>query len=117
MEPFLNRKIGQEVFAKLNEFRTLCDKMASAKMDVIESDEDRKSYQQLTLQLASLKLYFKNILFSELFDAEPKSWLGESEGQIPNSGTIAGPFGTKAAAVEDAHQAAVTPDAGGQRWA
>jgi hypothetical protein len=39
-------------------------------------------------------------------------WTPISEGHIPNSGTIAGPFGTKAAAVEDAHQAAIAPAGG-----
>jgi hypothetical protein len=39
-------------------------------------------------------------------------WTPISEGHIPNSGTIAGPFGTKAAAVEDAHQAAITGHGG-----
>jgi hypothetical protein len=37
-------------------------------------------------------------------------WTAISEGHIPDSGSIAGPFETKAAAVEDAHQAAITPD-------
>ena len=39
-------------------------------------------------------------------------WTPISDGLIPHSGSIAGPFETKAAAVEDAHQAAVTPDIG-----
>jgi hypothetical protein len=33
-------------------------------------------------------------------------WTPISDGQIPHSGSIAGPFETKSAAVEDAHQAA-----------
>ena len=40
-------------------------------------------------------------------------WTAISEGHIPNSGSITGPFETKAAAVEDAHQAATTSGAGG----
>jgi hypothetical protein len=35
-------------------------------------------------------------------------WTAISEEQIPHSGSIAGPFETKAAAIEDAHQAAIT---------
>jgi hypothetical protein len=48
-------------------------------------------------------------------DKRPSGWYWTpiSEGHIPNSGSIAGPFETKAAAVEDAHQAAPTPDTGG----
>ncbi len=42
-------------------------------------------------------------------------WTPISEGQIPHSGSIAGPFETKAAAVEDAHQAAATGHQGQQR--
>jgi hypothetical protein len=47
-------------------------------------------------------------------DKRPSGWYWTpiSEGHIPNSGSIAGPFETKAAAVEDAHQAAITPDIG-----
>jgi hypothetical protein len=43
-------------------------------------------------------------------DKRPSGWYWTpiSEGHIPNSGSIAGPFETKAAAVEDAHQAAIT---------
>jgi len=37
-------------------------------------------------------------------------WTPISEGHIPNSGSIAGPFETKAAAVEDAHQASAPAD-------
>jgi hypothetical protein len=40
-------------------------------------------------------------------------WTAISEGQIPHSGSIAGPFETKAAAIEDAHQAAITGHGGG----
>jgi hypothetical protein len=45
-------------------------------------------------------------------DKRPSGWYWTPilEGHIPNSGSIAGPFETKAAAVEDAHQAAITPD-------
>jgi hypothetical protein len=48
-------------------------------------------------------------------DKRPSGWYWTpiSEGHIPNSGSIAGPFENKAAAVEDAHQAAITPDTGG----
>jgi hypothetical protein len=48
-------------------------------------------------------------------DKRPSGWYWTpiSEGQILNSGSLAGPFETKAAAVEDAHQAAITPDTGG----
>jgi hypothetical protein len=48
-------------------------------------------------------------------DKRPSGWYWTpiSEGQIPNSGSIAGPFETKAAAIEDANQAAITPDKGG----
>jgi hypothetical protein len=48
-------------------------------------------------------------------DKRPSGWYRTpiSDGQIPHSGSIAGPFETKAAAVEDAHQAATTSDAGG----
>jgi hypothetical protein len=35
-------------------------------------------------------------------------WTPISEGHIPDSGSITGPFETKAAAVEDTHQAAAT---------
>jgi hypothetical protein len=37
-------------------------------------------------------------------------WTPISEGRIPNSGSIVGPFETKAAAIEDAHQSAITPE-------
>ena len=42
-------------------------------------------------------------------DKRPSGWYWTpiSDGQIPHSGSIAGPFETKAAAVEDAHQAAI----------
>jgi hypothetical protein len=45
-------------------------------------------------------------------DKRPSGWYWTpiSEGHIPNSGSIAGPFETKAVAVEDAHQAAIIPD-------
>jgi hypothetical protein len=45
-------------------------------------------------------------------DKRPSGWYWTpiSDGQIPHSGSIAGPSETKAAAVEDAHQAAITPD-------
>jgi hypothetical protein len=41
-------------------------------------------------------------------DKRPSGWYWTpiSDGQIPHSGSIAGPFETKAEAVEDAHQAA-----------
>jgi len=43
-------------------------------------------------------------------DKRPSGWYWTpiSEGHIPNSGSITGPFETKAAAVEDTHQAAAT---------
>jgi hypothetical protein len=42
-------------------------------------------------------------------DKRPSGWYWTpiSDGQIPHSGSIAGPFETKAAAVEDAHQVAI----------
>ena len=48
-------------------------------------------------------------------DKRPPGWYWTpiSEGQIPNSGSIAGPFETKAAAVKDARQAAIIRDTGG----
>jgi hypothetical protein len=50
-------------------------------------------------------------------DKRPSGWYWTpiSEGHIPDSGSIAGPFVTKAAAIEDAHQAAIASDAGGDR--
>jgi hypothetical protein len=43
-------------------------------------------------------------------DKRPSGWYWTpiSEGHIPNSGSIAGLFETKAGAVEDAHQAATS---------
>jgi hypothetical protein len=52
-------------------------------------------------------------------DKRPSGWYWTpiSDGRIPNSGSITGPFETKAAAVEDAHQAALTPDKGvNEEW-
>jgi hypothetical protein len=48
-------------------------------------------------------------------DKRPSGWYWTpiSEGHIPNPGSIAGPFETKAAAVEDAHQAAMAGHGGG----
>jgi hypothetical protein len=48
-------------------------------------------------------------------DKRPSGWYWTpiSEGQIPTSGSIGGPFETKAAAIDDAHQAAIRPDKGG----
>jgi len=45
-------------------------------------------------------------------DKRPSGWYWTpiSDGQIPHSGSIAGPFETKAAAVEDAQQAATAPE-------
>jgi hypothetical protein len=50
-------------------------------------------------------------------DKRPSGWYWTpiSEGLILKSGLIAGPFETKAAATEDAHQAATTPETMGQR--
>ena len=47
-------------------------------------------------------------------DKRPSGWYWTpiSERQIPNSGSIGEPFETKAAAIEDAHQAAITPGTG-----
>jgi hypothetical protein len=47
-------------------------------------------------------------------DKRPSGWYWTpiSVGQNPNSESIAGPFETKAAAVEDAHQAATTEHRG-----
>jgi hypothetical protein len=47
-------------------------------------------------------------------DKRPSGWYWTpiSEAHIPNPGSIAGPFETKAAAVEDAHQAAITGHGG-----
>jgi hypothetical protein len=47
-------------------------------------------------------------------DKRPSGWYWTpiSEGQIPDSGLIDGPFEAKAAAIEDAHQAAITPTKG-----
>jgi hypothetical protein len=42
-------------------------------------------------------------------------WTPTSEGLILKSGLMAGPFETKAAAIEDAHQAAITSETTGQR--
>jgi hypothetical protein len=48
-------------------------------------------------------------------DKRPSGWYWTpiSDGQIPHSGSIAGPFETKAAAVDDAQQAAITPETRG----
>jgi hypothetical protein len=52
-----------------------------------------------------------------MVDKRPSGWywMPTSEGLIRKSGLIAGPFETKAAAIEDAHQAAITPETTGQR--
>jgi hypothetical protein len=49
-------------------------------------------------------------------DKRPSGWYWTpvSEAEIPHSGSIAGPFETKAAAVEDAHQAAISGHRGQQ---
>jgi hypothetical protein len=67
LEPFLDQGTGDKVFSRLNEFRTLCTRMAASSSDVIKDDEDKKAYQQLTIELARLKLFFKTTLFSNLF--------------------------------------------------
>jgi hypothetical protein len=43
-------------------------------------------------------------------DKRPSGWYWTpiSEGQIPHPGTIAGPFESKAAAIENANQAAIS---------
>ena len=46
-------------------------------------------------------------------DKRPSGWYWTPISEIPHSGSIAGPFETKAAAVEDAHQAALTPNTRG----
>ena len=49
-------------------------------------------------------------------DKRPSGWYWTpiSGAEIPHSGSIVGPFETKASAVEDAHQAAATEHSGQQ---
>jgi hypothetical protein len=74
------------------------------------------SVQMLCAELETMSSLSVNVaVFFAKVNKRPSGWYWTpfSNGQIPNSGSIAGPFETKAAAVEDAHQAATTPDTGG----
>jgi hypothetical protein len=67
MQAFLDVKTGNVVFSKLNEFRTLCTKMVDSRSDVVTTEDDRKAYQQLNMELATLKYSFMNALYPALF--------------------------------------------------
>jgi hypothetical protein len=67
LQPFLSPSTETRVFSQLNAFRNLCTKMVDSRLDTISNENDRKAYQQLTIELARLKDDFKDTLYPALF--------------------------------------------------